>query len=99
MLEREDLINQLAMSMGAGEYGRTKYENSRFDASTGTLYCDGYMITKNVLDEAVAYFTGLRNKCDYKDPDSRKMAMIYQSAIEAIKMMREAKDEAQRPKY
>ena len=99
MQQREDLINQLAASMGAGDFARTKYENSRFDSSTGTLYCDGYIITKSVLDEAVAHFTGLRSKCDIKNPDSRKMAMIYQAAIEAIKMMQESKDEAHLPKY
>ncbi len=34
---REDLINQLAASMGAGYFAQTKYQESRYDADTGTL--------------------------------------------------------------
>ncbi len=87
MAGREDLINQLAASMGAGDFARTKYEGSRYDPSTGTLYCDGYVISNSVISEAIAHFTMLRSKCDISDPDSRKMAMIYQAALEALKML------------
>ncbi len=37
MADRSDLINQLAASMGAGQFARTTYEESRFDPDTGPL--------------------------------------------------------------
>lgn len=85
---RSDLINQLAASMGAGDFAKTKYEDSRYDPETGTLYCDGIMITKPVIEKAEQHFRTLKAKCSYTDPASREMAMIYQVALEGIKMMK-----------
>ncbi len=90
MAGREDLINQLAASMGAGDFARTKYEDSRYDSETGTLYCDGIAIAKPTIDKAEQYFKQLKNKCSYNDPSSREMAMIYQLALEGIKKIRES---------
>ena len=98
MADRIDLINQLASSMGAGDFASTKYEGSKYDASTGTLYCDGIMITANVIDKAENYFRELKNKCSYSDPASREMAMIYQVAIEGVKKIRESGEETLREK-
>ena len=88
MAGREELINQLAAKMGAGDFAQTKYTESRYDAQTGTLYCDGIMITKPVIEKAEQYFKNLKSKCSYTDPASREMAMIYQVAIEGIKIIR-----------
>ena len=85
---RSDLINQLAASMGAGDFAKTKYEDSKYDPETGTLYCDGIMITKPVIEKAEQHFKALKSKCSYTDPASREMAMIYQIALEGIKMIR-----------
>ncbi len=59
---------------------------------TGTLYCDGIMITKPVI-ETEQYFKNLKGKCSYADPASREMAMIYQVAIEGINMIRNSGQE------
>jgi hypothetical protein len=93
MADRGDLINQLAATMGAGNFASTKYEESRYDASTGTLYCDGIMIASTVIDKAESHFKALKAKCNYADPASREMAMIYQVAIEGIKKIRESGQE------
>ncbi|RKM59236.1 hypothetical protein D6855_10035 [Butyrivibrio sp. CB08] len=93
MAGREELINQLAAKMGAGDFAQTKYTDSRYDSQTGTLYCDGIMITKPVIEKAEQYFKGLKTKCSYTDPASREMAMIYQVAIEGIKMIRNSGQE------
>ncbi len=90
MADRSDLINQLAASMGAGEFAQTKYEESRYDPETGTLYCDGIMITKPVIDKAEQHFKSLKSKCSYTDPASREMAMIYQVALEGLKKIKES---------
>ena len=91
MSDRTDLINALAASMGAGKFGATKYEESRFDPETGTLYCNGMVISSSVADQAIKYFNTIRKKCDLNEPSSRQMAMIYQCAIEAIKVMQNPK--------
>ena len=91
MLDRTDLINQLAASMGAGQFAQTKFEESRFDPETGTLYCNGMVISASVAEQAIKHFELMYKKCDLQDPASRQMAMIYQTAIEAIKIMQNPK--------
>ena len=88
MADKLDLLNQLAASMGAGDFAKTKYEDSKYDPETGTLYCDGIMITKPVIEKAEQHFRALKSKCSYTDPASREMAMIYQVALEGIKIIR-----------
>ena len=94
MADRSDLINQLAASMGAGQFAQTKYEESRFDSETGTLYCNVMTITSSVADQAIKHFEMVYRKCDLNEPASRQMAMIYQCAIEAIKVMKNPKVKA-----
>lgn len=91
MADRSDLINQLAASMGAGKYAPTKYEESRFDPETGTLYCNGMVISASVAQQAIKHFEAMKRKCDMNETASRQMAMIYQCAIEAIKIMQNPK--------
>lgn len=98
MADRENLINQLAASMGAGAFASTKYEESRYDPQTGTLYCDGIMITKTVIEKAEQHFKTLKSKCSYTDPASREMAMIYQLALEGIKAIKQSGQETVREK-
>ena len=87
MADRSELINQLAASMGAGNFAKTKYEENKFDADTGTLYCNGMVISKSTADKAIQHFEILERKCDKNDSAQLQMAMIYRCAIEAIKMM------------
>lgn len=89
MADREDVINQLAAAMGAGGYASTRYEESRYDKDTGTLYCDGIAIAKPTIDKAETFFRQMKAKCSYTDPASREMAMIYQIALEGINKIRE----------
>ena len=88
MDNRANLIEQLAASMGVGQ---TKYEESRYDAKTGTLYCQGMAISKTTADKAVSYFEMMEKKCNSDDPQGREMKMIYRCAIEAIRMMQAEK--------
>lgn len=84
---RADLINQLAASMGAGSFAQTKYEESRFDTETGTLYCDGMVISRSIAEKAIQHFEMLEKKCDKSDSAGRQMAMIYKCASESIKIL------------
>ncbi len=85
-MNREDLINQLATSMGANAIN-TNVEESRYDPKTGTLYCDGMIISKGIAEKALKHFSMLESKCDKSDPLQREQAMIYRCAVESIKMM------------
>ncbi len=91
MQDRENLINALAASMGVGNYGQTKYESARFDAATGTLYCEGMAISKVTADRAIQYFEQMEKKCSSDTPQGREMRMIYRCGIEAVKMMQRQK--------
>ena len=85
-INRADLINQLAASMGAGEYAPTKYVDSRYNSETGTLYCNS-KLSKSISEMAIRHFTQMKNRCKGDSLETRQMADIYQCAIEAITMM------------
>lgn len=87
MADRETLINQLAASMGAGGFVQTKYEGSRYDKATGTLYCKGLAISKSTAEKAISHFELLADKCNMGDANSRELALMYMCAAESIKMM------------
>ena len=91
-MSKEELISSLAMAAGFANPGETKYSPSRYDEATRTLYCNGCIITGNILDEAKAYFTATKNRLEKENtPESKHMALIYMAAIEAISMMQDKK--------
>ncbi|SKC03245.1 hypothetical protein SAMN06296386_11496 [Lachnospiraceae bacterium] len=85
--ERNDLISQLATSMGVPDMERLKNGASYFDSSTGTLYCKGQAITRSTAEKAIRHFELMESRCDVSDGDQRKMALIYRCVIEAIRIM------------
>lgn len=95
MLDRADLINQLAVSMGAGKVVQNRPQPSRYDSKTGTLYCNGMEIDASVADQAVKYFEAIKRKCAMKsDPASMQLIKIYECAIQSIKVMQTPKVKA-----
>ena len=92
MLDRADLINQLAVSMGANKLVQDKPSVSRYDAKTGTLYCNGMQINASVAVQSIKYFEAIKQKCARKsDPASMQLVKIYECAIQSIKMMQNSK--------
>ncbi|MCR5094014.1 MAG: hypothetical protein K6B72_08580 [Lachnospiraceae bacterium] len=88
--DREKLITALASAMGQGDYSSTKYSESKYDPTTGTLFCQGYIISKSTVDEALEYFKKAKLRADQSadaDNSMRNVALYYQTAIEAIIMM------------
>lgn len=83
--ERNNLIGQLAAAMGAGDFSTTKYESSRYDQGTGTLYCNGHIISHSTIEKAKAYFELMMKKCNVSEPAGRDMYSIYELALESIK--------------
>ena len=87
---REQLISALAASVGYDDLSRTKYDPSRYDEATGTLYCNGIAISGALIEEAASYFEMMRQRAEKEGtPESRHMALVFQVAIEAIQMMKD----------
>ena len=95
---REDLIYSLAKSMGMGDAQKSKYSATKFNAETGTIYCNGHMISRTTIEQARAYFTAQYRKLAEKDDEgAREMSMLYEVAMEAINMMLESGAEGAAP--
>ena len=89
-MDKSQLIGALASAMGQGNYKMTKYDDSRYDESTRTLYCQGYIISASTIDEALLFFRNAKKKNEKMaetDTTIRNTNLYYQVAIEAIQMM------------
>ncbi|MCR5651248.1 MAG: hypothetical protein K6F86_08730 [Lachnospiraceae bacterium] len=85
---RSSLIEQLAMSMGAVTEQQVKLDQTRYDSSTGTLYCNGVKFSKNVVDDAVNYFRRLQAQANASGSrEMQNIGVYYQIAVECILMM------------
>lgn len=87
--DKKALIGELARSVGMTDLPTSRTAASRFDLSTGTLYCDGRAVSKLMIDQAEAYFN--QQKLQYmglNDEGAKKLATYFQVAVEAIHFMR-----------
>lgn len=84
---REDLIKELAASVGFNQVKELEHTDSVFDEKTGTLYCNGMAISKNVADEAAKYFESMEKQYLCGQFENKKLAMYFRCAIEAISLM------------
>ena len=90
-LGREDLIHSLAKSMGMGEAQKAKYTAGKYNADTGSIFCNGHVITKQTIEQSRIYFHNQYRKLASKDDEGAKdLASIYEVALEAINMMVES---------
>jgi hypothetical protein len=77
--------------MGMGDAQKPKYSASKFNSETGTIYCNGHMISRATIEQARAYFAAQYRKLAEKDDEgAREMSMLYEVAMEAINMMVES---------
>ena len=77
--------------MGVGESQKAKYNASKYNPEMGTIYANGHVITKGTIEQARIYFTAQYRKLAEKDDEgARELAMMYEVAMEAIKMMVES---------
>ena len=84
---REDLIKELAASVGFSQVKELERTDSVFDVETGTLYCNGMAISKNVAEEAAKYFESMEKQYICGQFENKKLAMYFRCAIEAISLM------------
>lgn len=88
---REDLIRQLATAKGITN---KKYDASRYDSSTGTIYCNGHAISKNMIEQAKQFFETQRKQYQQlSDAEGAyEMATFFEVGIEAITMLQNNSD-------
>ena len=85
-----DLIRQLASSFGMAESYNSRTDGSKYDVTTGTLYCDGMAVSKSSIESALAFFEKQR---DYyrslasKDNSYMEQFLDFSVAYNAIVMM------------
>ncbi len=85
---RSNLIEQLAMSMGAVTEAQAKLDQTRYDSSTGTLYCNGVKYSKNIVDDALNYFRRLQAQANASGSrEMQNIGVYYQIAVECILLM------------
>ncbi|MEE3496511.1 MAG: hypothetical protein VZR06_15230 [Butyrivibrio sp.] len=86
--EREDLIHSLAKSMGVGDAQKARGTSGKYNAETGTMYCNGHIISRTTIEQASAYFNSqYRRLAEIDDENVKQMASIYEVAKEAINMI------------
>lgn len=89
---RIDLIKQLAKETGMLDVHNSKYDGAYYDTSTGTFYCEGIVIPKNKVENALLYFK--KQMHTYKDMAARDSSMLemycnYAVACNAIMLLHE----------
>ncbi|MBO6137950.1 MAG: hypothetical protein J6O71_04985 [Lachnospiraceae bacterium] len=85
---RENLIQALAASMGHEDIKSTRLGDSRFNPDTGTLFCNGYVVSKNTIEEARQFFEKQSQRyANSPEKELKNMSQIYAVGAEAIKMM------------
>lgn len=88
-MDNKDLILALAKEAGIVNDVTQNRMTTRYDMSTGTLYCKGYVISKGIIDSALDYFKqqeAMYAKNETKE--GRDMMMAYSVAVQAITMMK-----------
>ncbi|MCR5626086.1 MAG: hypothetical protein K6F99_02095 [Lachnospiraceae bacterium] len=90
---KANLIQQLALTTGALATTADRFSKSRYNAETGTLYCNGVVITRSTIEEAKSYFEKMVSQCNAAGArEMRDIGTYYQLAIEAINMMQEGRE-------
>ena len=55
-MKKADLIKSLAESVGMTDMFDTKTDGPRYDASTGTLYCDGIVLPHSSIEREKEWY-------------------------------------------
>ena len=90
MRNDEQIIRALAKSAGMQDIYNTKYGASRYDAATGTLYCEGLTIPKSMVAKALEYYERQKNYNKVSaehDNTSMEQYLVSVVACNAIQML------------
>ena len=90
MDNKENLIKELASSFGMTDIYSTRNDESRFDPSTGTMYCEGVAIPKSIVNKALTHFEKQKEylkKNANKDNGIKDMYLVNTVAYNAILML------------
>ncbi|MCR5100474.1 MAG: hypothetical protein K6B41_03860 [Butyrivibrio sp.] len=90
MENKAELIEGLAIAMGQGEALKTRYDLNKYDSTTGTMYCNGHIISSSTINNAKNFFDAQRRK--YKEhieelQGAYDMMCFYEVALEGIEKL------------
>ena len=94
--KKSDLISSLAAEMGIFTDADTKYGGSRYDATTGTLYCNGMTLPNSSLESIKSWFRSqMLNYQDLmeREPKLKDMYIKMSVAYNAILLLKENMDD------
>ena len=76
--------------MGHEDISSTRLGESRYNPDTGTLFCNGYVVSKNTIEEARQFFEKQSQRyANATEKELKNMSQIYTVGAEAIKMMQD----------
>ncbi len=93
---RTDTINSLAKAMGIKTV--SNYDRSKYNTSTGTIYCNGVPVTVDTISSTIAFFESMREKSTkILNPNAKTVTSYYDIAITALKDLQQKTAEANAP--
>lgn len=91
-MNRDETIHALAASVGMTDIYGTQHI-SRYDATTGTLYCEGIVLPNNSVDKIMHWY---KQQADQyrplasRDSSIKEQYLRYLLAYQAIKLMKDS---------
>ena len=89
--DKENIINSLAAHMGVVNRN-TKANESRYDATTGTLYCNGMTLPHSSLENIQAWFKEQMltyQEMSMRNSEVKEMYMRFAVAYNAILLLKD----------
>lgn len=79
---KSSLVEELAKSMGMGS--TKSVSTSKFDASTGTLYCDGEVYTRQSIKEARDFCEEMEHKYKKFSGNASELYLIAKLGLDML---------------
>lgn len=96
--DKEKLIKELATHMGVVDNFSTRYGPSRYDASTGTLYCEGVVVPHSSLVKIKDWYKhqmDVTRDIATRDKSQMETYMRYAVAYNAISLLKDNIEDAE----
>lgn len=76
-MQKEELIRDLAASFGMVDVHGSKFAGSKYDAVTGTFYCNGITIPATTVDKAKQHYKAQMDYYSTKADQSSEMMELF----------------------
>ena len=93
MMDKTELVRALAIEMGHEDILTTRFNEHKYDPTTGTLYCSGKIVDGNAIERAKEYFRGQINlyqdKANNGGQRASELALYYEAALAGINYLQD----------